>query len=262
MVEALKKELEEMQIEEPNEAPEAEEQTKGVAPEEEPKEEVQEEPKDDELEQKRQEYRKRLEERKQSEQKQREKQQSLNEQVNTTFDEKKVQEDRLKYLENVAAKMEYDNRFNAAKRELSVYEKEFKEAYPDYTDKVDDAVDFLKMNLMNQGMTEGDALAEIERQKVMTANQAVVEGRDPVEAIYKEAQNINTVIDQIAEKRGYVKQGKAADLKSARKINKPNAISSGKGASAVKTELKDDDNFDINDMTMEQMLAAKKKGEI
>lgn len=217
---------------------------------------------DEELELKRKRYKERAEERKKSKIKS---QEDLHQQVDSQLDERKSEakeSQKIQYLERVAARIEFNEKFSHAKKELAVYEKDFSEAYPDYTDQVTDALEFVEMNLMNQGLSEQEARAQAEKEKVLLADAAVREGKDPVEELYKEAISINKLVHGYAKKKGYIKTDKRKNLNSARKASKPNAISSGKGSSGITNSLDDDDNFDLNDMTLEQMLQAKRNGQI
>lgn len=166
---------------------------------------------------------------------------------------------RIKYLEQVAAQMQYNQQINVAKKELASLENEFIEAYPDYKESVDSAIDFVKLNLIKQGMSEADALAQIEHERILLADEAVRKGQDPVDVLYKEAKLINDVIDEYATKRGYTKT-KPVNLNNERKINKPSAIGSGYSSQGVKVGLNEDGNNEIQNMTLQQMLEAKASG--
>ena len=186
----------------------------------------------------------------------------LREQATNTVDneQEKTEDSRLNYLENIARKIEHDSIVKQAKTELGKLEKEFVEAYPDYTDTVNDAIEFAKIRLVNSGMSESEALERIEYEKVMTADKAAARGEDPVEAVYKEAQSINQLLEKFAEAKGYVKSGqrKKTTLQKQRELSKPNAIVGGKGGRAVKQGLMEDGNDEIIEMTLADMLKAKK----
>jgi DNA-binding IscR family transcriptional regulator len=275
MTDKLKEELEQMEetsfADEVAEKKEEAEQEEGVDPlssqpsetqEEEEKQEEEKEapqaPTDEELEGKRKAYKERQEKRKRDEE-ERYKREQDQEKLRTQADTAQTQ-DRTKYLEQVAAKLERQDMINSAKRELATLEKPFIEAYPDYTDKVNTAVEFTKMNLMKSGMSEAQALEQIEYQKVMLADAAVRQGRDPVEAVYNEAGNITSIIDEFAKQRGYVKPDNKTNLQKKRELSKPNAVKGGRGTRAVQKGLMDDGNDELDNMSLGDMLKAKKAG--
>lgn len=217
---------------------------------------------DEELEAKRKAYKERQDKRKQEEEQRRKdeenhrlEQERLRSQADTA-----QEQDRTKYLEQVAAKIEHQEVMSAAKREYATLEKDFVEAYPDYTDKVNTAVEFAKSNLMKQGYSEAQALEQIENEKIMVADAAVRAGKDPVEAVYQEANNIETLIHETAAKLGYVKPDKKTNLQKKRELSKPNAMQGGRGTRAVQKGLMDDDNDELDNMSLGDMLKAKKAG--
>jgi hypothetical protein len=276
MVEAIKKELEEMESEEQKsfedevkenserdneDAAQQEHEEENTTKEPEESDEEEESPNDD-LAEKQRIYKERQEKRKREAYELR--QEQLRQQADnaTTKEGKDPDKARLEYLERAAYDIQRKEIINSAKQELSALEKDFVEAYPDYTDAVNDAIEFAKINLMNQGLSEAQALERIEYEKVMTADRAAALGKDPVEAVYKEAQNISKLLETFAEKKGYVKQGvkKKTNLQKQRELSKPNAITGGKGSAAIKKKLTDVDNDELDNMTLGQMLAAKRSG--
>jgi phage protein D len=217
---------------------------------------------DAELEAKRKAYKERQDKRKQEEEQRRidEENRRLEQERLRNQADTAQEQDRTKYLEQVAAKLERQEVMSAAKREYATLEKDFVEAYPDYTDKVNVAVEFAKNNLMKQGFSEAQALERIENEKIMVADAAVRAGKDPVEAVYQEANNIEALIHETASKLGYVKQDKKTNLQKKRELSKPNAMQGGRGTRAVHKGLMDDDNDELDNMSLGDMLKAKKAG--
>lgn len=216
-------------------------------------------PTEEELKAKQKAYRERQEKRKRDEEERAKRELEYQERIRAQAD-KKQEADENAYLKQVAIKMQQQEMVKAAKRELSVMEKEFVEAYPDYREKVDDAIEFTKQTMMKKGMSEAEALETLEYEKVMLADNAVRLGKDPVEAVYREAQVINEVIDEFAAKKGYVRPDNKTSLQKVREIAKPSPIGGGTGTRAVHKGLMDEDNDDLDNMTLEQMLEAKKAG--
>lgn len=143
-----------------------------------------------------------------------------------------------------------------AEKELQAYEKEFKEVYSDYDEKVSRAIEFSKLRLMADGMPEAQAEELLRREKVLLADKAAAMGEDPVQAVYDEANKILGWLDMYAEKAGYVKPSKPkTNLQALREASKPNAMSSGtgRGAAAVTRtfdDLGDDDLEEIHNTTI------------
>ncbi|QDP62953.1 MAG: hypothetical protein Unbinned5081contig1002_58 [Prokaryotic dsDNA virus sp.] len=272
MTDKLREELEQMENENSQDFANEVKQEKEELPEQEPvaepttaeempttdEQEVAPQEPEEDLEAKRKAYKERQEKRKRDEEerKQREfEQQRLREQADTA-----QETDRTRYLEQVAMKLQQQEMIKSAKRELSSLEKEFTEAYPDYTKKLDTAIEFTKMNLMKKGFSEAEALEQIEYEKVMLADAAVRNGKDPVEAVYEEANNIASIIEEFAQRSGYVKPDNKTTLQKKRELAKPNAMTGGRGTRAVQKGLMDDDNDELDNMTLGDMIKAKKDG--
>lgn len=158
-------------------------------------------------------------------------------------------------LERRLAALESEKIFNTkikqAEQELQQLEEPFKEAFDDYDTLVNDAIELSKIRLMERGVSEADALNHLRQEKVLLADRAAAMGQDPVEAVYNEAKQIMSVFDKYAEMRGYAKKAKAkTNLQAAREISKPNAMTGGGGrnAKAAKTEFDDLDDSDLSEI--------------
>ena len=150
-----------------------------------------------------------------------------------------------------------------AKGEVASYEKEYAEVFPAYTSDVENALEFTKLRLVKDGMSEADADKYLEREKVMIADRAVAEGRDPIEAIHIEAKKINEILEAYADKMGYQKAAKT-NLQAIREASKPNAATGGggKGALASKKEYSDFEGDEVDNLSVGQMLQMSKQGEL
>ena len=152
-----------------------------------------------------------------------------------------------------------------AEKELEVLEDDFREAFTDYDDVVNGALEFAKMDLVNKGLSEREANEHLSLEKIKIADMAAAQGKDPVEAVYNEAKNVLTVIDAYAEKMGYVKPEKPkTNLQAAREMSKPNAMTggTGKGATAARQNFEDMDASEVGELTIEQMLKLSDNGEL
>lgn len=146
---------------------------------------------------------------------------------------------------------------DAASRELSQIEqaakkdKEFTQAFPDYDDVVNNAIEFAKIRLIEEGATEAEAVKRLEYEKTLLADRAVASGKDPMVAIYEEGRRINRAFETFAEKMGYSKGiKKKTNLQAQRDASRPNAVAggAGRGAGAITKkfdELGDDDLDEI-----------------
>ncbi len=154
---------------------------------------------------------------------------------------------------------QFEENIKTAEKELTQLETPFKEAFTDYDEVVKDALELTRLRMVKQGYTDGEAADYLRREKVLLADRAAAEGKDPVEAVYKEAKDILGVFDEYAESKGYIMtKGKPkTNLQAMREINKPNAMSggAGRGATATKTGFDDMDDLDeIGEVTIGQML--------
>jgi len=269
---ALKEEIEKLDLEETTFAEEVEElKNKEEAeesgeikeePQEEVKEEVKEEPTEEELEKKqkqdayRERQRAKQEEKKPVAQEEYDKiaAQSVKEPVET--DKLATLEAKVEQYDKVVQQQNFDNAVKQADKELTALEVPFKEAFTDYDDVVADALELTKMRLTGQGVTDGEADDYLRREKVMIADRAAAAGKDPVEAVYKEAKDILGVFDAYAEKKGYTRGKPKTNMQAMREISKPNAMAGGSGSAAVKKGYVDLDSEEVGELTMEQMLTG------
>lgn len=162
------------------------------------------------------------------------------------------------------AERQFEQSIKAAEKELNSLEPEFKAAFTDYDDVVNDALELTRMRLVADGATEGEAKDYLRREKVLLADRAAAQGKDPVEAVYNEAKSIINVFDAYAEKKGYTK-GKAkpkTNLQAMREISKPNAMTGGSNSKAVKGTFGDMDLQETDDLSIGQMLQMQAKGEL
>lgn len=156
-------------------------------------------------------------------------------------------------------KEQYNSAISAGERELKVLEKDFVEAYPDYNDVVDRALDATKMRMLAQGQDEAEIDAYLRREKVLIADRAAAQGKDPVEAVYNEAKGIVSWLDQYAEKMGYQKpQGKPkTNLQAIREISKTPAVGTGRGTGAAKKTYDEmDDLEEIGQVTLGDLMSG------
>lgn len=161
------------------------------------------------------------------------------------FAEMKAQ---MQQVQGLLQDQQYQNSLKAAGQEFKVLENDFKEAFDDYDDQVKMASELVKTRLMDSGLSEADALAQIEEKKLILAANAHAQGIDPVEAVYSEVKQINSSFEKFAEMNGYTKSTKPkTNMQALREINKPNAMSAGTGrdTAAVKTEFEEMDDSDM-----------------
>lgn len=269
-LEALQEEVETLEnetVENQEESTETEEQK--VEKQEEPKEELTDEQKEQLQKQEAYRERKRREAEKKSEESRQEEERIRLEQQALATEALKKEEGEKDDIEALKAQMaqydrvvkqqQYKDSVRAAERELSGLETEFKEAFPDYQDKVDSALEFSKMNLVSQGYTELQASEYLQEQKVLIADKAAAEGKDPVEAVYQEANNILGVVENFAEKMGYKKESKKTNLQARREMSKPNAMTGGSSMSSPKLSYDEMEAEDIDNLSIGDMLAGKHK---
>jgi len=155
----------------------------------------------------------------------------------------------------VVKEYRYESNIKQAEKELIDLEKPFKEAFPDYDDKVNQAIELTKLRLLEDGADESYANDYLKREKVLLADRAAARGEDPVEAVYKEAEKILNVFEAYAEKNGYTKGRPKTKMQALKEMSKPNAMTAGagRGASAAKQtfdELGDDDLEEIHNTTI------------
>jgi hypothetical protein len=156
-------------------------------------------------------------------------------------------------------KEQYNAAINAGERELKALEKDFVDAYPDYNEVVERALDATKMRLLSQGQDESEIDAYLRREKVLIADRAAAQGKDPVEAVYKEALGIVNWLDSYAEKMGYQKsQGKPkTNLQAIRDISKTPAVGTGRGTGAAKKTFDEmDDLEEIGQVTLGDLMSG------
>lgn len=170
----------------------------------------------------------------------------------------KVDADELAEFRQIAAQQKFERNLSLAEQELVQLEQPFKEAFDDYDSVVEKAIEFSKVRLVEQGLTESQAAETLRREKVLLADKAAAQGLDPVEAVYSEAKAIMSTFDKFAEKMGYTKGKPKTNLQAAKEMAKPNAFSggAGKGASASKKtfdDLGDDDMEELDGLTLGAM---------
>lgn len=267
-MDALQKEIEELEKEETQveenteEQKEQEESTEENTEVEEGSEEEQgeseQEKSEDEIKAAQEAYRER-QRKKQEEQKQR--QEELTQVAHQTTESEVKLEDKVADLERIAQQQMVEQNIKQAEREFNVIEKEYKDAFPDYEQTVNDALEFTKMRLTEGGVSDVDADDYLRREKVFLAAKAVAAGKDPAEAVYNEAKQIMGFFDKFAESKGYVKPGKSkTNLQTMREMSKPNAMTGGAGKGALANKLsfdEMDDLGDIGEVTIGQMLAGE-----
>lgn len=164
----------------------------------------------------------------------------------------------IEFVKNFRQQQEFVIKLNQAEKELQTLENDFKEAFTDYDDVVSDALEFSRLRLVDQGMTESQANEALRREKILIADRAAAQGVDPVEAVYNEAKSIMKVIDRYVEKKGLKKDERPkTNLQAIREINKPNAMTGGKGRGATvrSTSFDDLENFeDIDAVPLGELM--------
>lgn len=189
--------------------------------------------------------------RKRQEQKAKQQEQTSNNQQTQSNANNYGEEDAdLKYIRELAQKQRYQEAINSGEAELARLEKPFKEAFDDYESKVNQAMEFTKLRLVDQGYSEAQADAYLREQKVLIADRAAAQGKDPVEAVYQEANQILGAFDKFAEQLGYVKpQDKKTKMQAVREMAKPNAMTAGGQSGKLnKTTINDLDDSDIDEI--------------
>lgn len=256
--------LEEAQEDYAQEETEAPEEEKELDEAKEEPEEKNEEYTEDEIRAKQEAYRERR--RKKQEEEER-RQQELSEKAKQAAEPKKSQQgsdDELEQLKKFAQQTIFQQKVKQAARELEILETPFKEAFPDYDAVVSDAMEFSKIRLMNQGVSEAEAIEYLNNQKVLLADRAAAQGADPVEAVYNEAKAINQLFEQFAEKKGYKRaEGKPkTNMQALREVSKPSAAgSSGSGSAAAANKATFDEMEDldeIGEVTIQDLMRQRK----
>jgi len=287
MVEAIKKELEELEkeenqdnveVQEDSEQDESVEQDDAVQDEdnqeaeavEDAQDETEENDDDAEKLKKQEAYRERQRQKKEeAERRQAEAQRVLDSETSTRQQKQEAQDEKeemrkaLEEINQYRAQQQYQAMVERAKHEVKELEGEFREAFDDYDALVDQAMDISRMNLISKGYSEAQANAHLELEKVKIADLAAANGKDPIEAIYNEAKSINSWFTETAEKMGYTKATKPkTNLQAMREMAKPNAATGGKGkgANASRLTLEEmDDVEDINNLTLSEMRGLMDK---
>lgn len=155
----------------------------------------------------------------------------------------------IEFVKSFRQQQEFVIKLNQAEKELQTLENDFKEAFTDYDDVVNDALEFSRLRLVDQGMTESQANEALRREKILIADRAAAQGIDPVEAVYNEAKSIMKVIDRYVEKKGLKKDERPkTNLQAIREINKPNAMTGGKGRGATVRSTSFDDLENLEDI--------------
>lgn len=212
-------------------------------------EEVEEEKEDEKLIKAREDYKRRQEERRKQV-------------TQTTHEKQAVQavddadKQAIEFVKQLQKQQVFERNIKQAEVELTGLEGEFKVAYPDYEDKVNQAIKLTKYRLIQEGMGEAEAEQMLRREKVLLADRAAAQGKDPVEAVYNEAKTILTVFEKFAEDMGYTKGKKKTNLQALREVSKPNAMSggAGKGATAARRTFDDMEGDEIDELSIGQML--------
>jgi len=271
MTKALEKEIEEFDNEEAEVEQEAEANTEETTEEDKPEDEPEsdeteseEETTEDEIAKKQEAYRERQKKRQEDQAK---RQDDLQTQASAAVVEEINNDEISEIKEELAiARQErqirqYEQSIKQAGKELEALETPFKEAFTDYDDVVSEALELSKLRMMKQGVSENEANAYLDREKVLLADRAASQGKDPVEAVYQEAKDIVGLFEDYAERKGYVrKDGKPkTNLQAMREMSKPNAMSggAGKGATATKKEYDDLDLEQTKEVTLGQMLKGE-----
>lgn len=162
----------------------------------------------------------------------------------------------IEYFKKLQKQQEFEGKIKQAEVELTNLEGEFKVAYPDYEDKVNQAIKLTKYRLIEEGYSEARAEAELKREKVLLADRAAAQGKDPVEAVYNEANKILKIFEKFAEENGYTKGKKKTNLQALREAAKPNAMSggAGKGATAARKTFDDMEGDEVDELSIGQLL--------
>lgn len=241
------------QEEQENKAEEVEEkQEQKQGQEEQDEQEEEESPEEKEkLSRAQEEYKKRQEERRRK---------ALEQQNNYQEVAKKAVDDAdkqaIEFVKQLQKQQIFERNIKQAEVELTQLEGEFKVAYPDYEDKINQAIKLTKYRLIQNGMGDAEAEQAVRREKVLLADRAASQGKDPVEAVYNEAKAVLNVFEKYAEDMGYTKKKKTTNLQALREASKPNAMSggAGKGATAAKKTFDDMDGDDIAELSIGQLL--------
>jgi len=198
-------------------------------------------------------YKKRQAERKQKALEQ-QNQAKYQEQANATVDDADKQA--IEFIKDFQRQQQFQQSIKSAEAELTQLEGEFKVAYPDYEDKVSQAIKLTKSRLVNSGMSELEAEQQLKQEKILLADRAAARGEDPVEAVYNEAKSILGVFEQFAEEMGYTKGKKKTNLQALREASKPNAMSggTGKGATAARKTFEDLESDEVDELSIGQLL--------
>lgn len=155
----------------------------------------------------------------------------------------------IEFVKSFRQQQEFVIKLNKAEKELQNLENDFKEAFTDYDDVVNDALEFSRLRLVDQGMTESQADEALRREKILIADRAAAQGEDPVEAVYNEAKSIMSLIERYVEKKGLKKDERPkTNLQAIREINKPNAMTGGKGRGATVRSTSFDDLEKLEDI--------------
>lgn len=169
-----------------------------------------------------------------------------------------TEKDELDELREAANYVRFQRALESDRYAFSSMEKEFAENISDYAQTKEFAQNALKKRLMARGMTEAQAASQIELDMLKLANMAHKNNMDPVEAVYKEAKQINQWIESIAEEMGYVKAKKPkTNVQALREASKPNAMTGGLGRSsrASKKSWQDLDTVEeVREVTLRELM--------
>lgn len=210
------------------------------------KEEQEESSEDQEVDEKTKKEQEFLERRRKRAQKEREEREHYQE---STREYSQEQEDDLQELRQAAQELKLQKSIARDRRVFQEMEKDFSENISDYTKTKEQAIEILKEQYIMNGMSEVEAMSQIEVDMLLKANKAYMSNLDPVEEVYKEAKKINDFIDHIASKRGYVKEPNfkpKTNMQALREASKPNAMTGGlgRGGRAVKTSFDEMDDLE------------------
>lgn len=205
-----------------------------------------EEKEDEKLAKAREDYKRRQEERR--------KQTTYEKQAEKTVEDTDKQA--IEFVKQLQKQQIFEHNIKRAEVELTQLEGEFKVAYPDYDDKVNQAMKLTKYRLIESGMGEAEAEQVLKREKVLLADKAAAQGKDPVEAVYSEAKAILNIFEKFAEDMGYTKGKKKTTLQALREASKPNAMSggAGKGATAARKTFDDMEADEVDELSIGQLL--------
>ena len=158
--------------------------------------------------------------------------------------------------DSIVKQQQFQSSIKQAERELAELEKPFVEAFPDYQDKVNQAIELSKLDMISQGYTEAESTIYLNQQKVLVADVAAAQGLDPVEAVYNKAKQTLGVFEKFAESQGYVKAGAKpkTNLQAQREASKPNAMTGGSSMSSQKRDYENLDMEEVEDLTLADML--------